>query len=297
MIEIKELLPIHRSKHITKNPEILLFSGVGDLDVYNITAPFMFEGKHLIAGRVEARESEKSVIRLFEKNNEKWQLLKESLSLDLQDPFFTKIDGKLILGGVEVFFKTVDQVQWRTVLYELKDLTTAVRVFEGPLGMKDLRLKQLANQKILVLTRPQGIKGGRGKIGYTIIKELADLSIEIIENAPLLQDQFTEAEWGGANEIYLKEEKISVLGHIAKFDENGERHYYAMSFVLDIASGSMKEAKIIAERKDFKAGPTKRPDLADVVFSGGLIFSEQETILYAGISDAQAQKITIQNPF
>ncbi|MHC5227047.1 DUF1861 family protein [Enterococcus sp. LJL99] len=297
MIEIKELLPIHRSKHTTKNPEILLFSGVGDLDVYNITAPFMFEGKHLIAGRVEARESEKSVIRLFEKNNEKWQVLEESLSLTLQDPFFTKIDGKLILGGVEVFFKTADQVQWRTVLYELKDLTTAVRVFEGPLGMKDLRLKQLANQKILVLTRPQGIKGGRGKIGYTIIDKFADLTIEIVENAPLLKDQFTETEWGGANEIYLKEKKICVLGHIAKFDGNGERHYYAMSFVLDIANGAMKEAKIIAERKDFIAGPMKRPDLADVVFSGGLTFSDEETVLYAGISDAQAQKITIQNPF
>lgn len=120
MIEIKELLAIHRAKQTTKNFEILLFSGIEDLDVYNITAPFMFEGKYPIAGRVEARNSEKSVIRLFEKNNEnKWQVLKESISFDLQDPFFTKIDGKLILGGVEVFFETADQVKWRTVLYEL----------------------------------------------------------------------------------------------------------------------------------------------------------------------------------
>lgn len=123
--------------------------------------------------------------------------------------------------------------------------------------MKDLRLKQLADQKILVFDSSSRKQRGRGKIGYTIIKELADLTIEIIEDAPLLQEQFTEAEWGGANEIYIREEKICVLGHIANFDDNGNRHYYAMSFVLDIASGVMKEAKIIAERKDFKAGPTK----------------------------------------
>ena len=41
----------------------------------------------------------------------------------------------------------------------------------------------------------------------------------------------------------------------------------------------------------------KRPDLEDVVFSGGLHIYEDHIVLYAGISDAGAQKIKLENPF
>ena len=36
----------------------LQFESVGERDVYNITAPFQFNGKTLLAGRVEKRDSE-----------------------------------------------------------------------------------------------------------------------------------------------------------------------------------------------------------------------------------------------
>ena len=55
--------------------------------------------------------------------------------------------------------------------------------------------------------------------------------------------------------------------------------------------------KIIAERNDFQQGPMKRSDLEDVVFSGGLHIYEDHIVLYAGISDAGAQKIKLENPF
>ncbi|EHL2570675.1 DUF1861 family protein, partial [Listeria monocytogenes] len=42
----------------------------------------------------------------------------------------------------------------------------------------------------------------------------------------------------------------------------------------------------------------KRPDLADVVFSGGLIRNPDGTAtLYAGIGDSDAQKLAIPDPF
>lgn len=75
-------------------------------------------------------------------------------------------------------------------------------------------------------------KGSRGKIGAIVINSLADLTIEQIEKAPLLKRNFSGDEWGGGNEIHLLEDgRIGVLGHIACFDEAGDRHYYACSFV------------------------------------------------------------------
>ncbi|WP_077318800.1 DUF1861 family protein [Virgibacillus proomii] len=302
MITISELITKYRKEPNSKLVERLIFTGVEGLDVYNITAPFVLDNTRLIAGRVEARDSEQSHICFFEElpQHKTWNKVEITQPLKLQDPFYTWIDDKLILGGVEVFFDERDprKAQWRTCLYEFENLQSHKRIFEGPLGMKDLRLKQLKDGRILVLTRPQGEKGGRGKIGCTIVNHLNELTIETIEQAPLLKNQFIDTEWGGANEIHLLNEgRIGVLGHIAQFDKQQNRHYYAMTFELDLESLEMKSPKIIAERSDFLDGPAKREDLIDVVFSGGLILIDDQADLYAGISDADAQRLRISNPF
>ena len=124
------------------------------------------------------------------------------------------------------------------------------------------------------------------------------MSLEVIENAPLLENQFSEEEWGGANEIHvLDDDRVGVLGHIASFDDRGDRHYYALTFQLELQGFKIDQPLIIAERKDFLPGLSKRPDLSDVVFSGGLVLGDGTATLYSGISDADAQKITIQRPF
>lgn len=300
MIEIKNLIEDYRKSkpEQMKKAEFLTFTGVGTKDVYNITAPFELAGEVVLAGRVEARESEESTVYLFrETAKNTWAKISDGIELPLQDPFYTVIDGQVILGGVEVVFLPEGQAQWRTIFYHLEDTATAHHLFEGPWGMKDLRLKQLSTGEILVMTRPQGEKGGRGKIGACLIDQLADLSIQKIEEAPLLANQFSEEEWGGANEIFEIDGVIWVLGHIANFDEQGDRHYYAMRFSFDRRNHAMKDVRILAERKDFAKGPTKRPDLVDVVFSGGLDLSSEHGVLYAGISDAGAQKLKIENPF
>ena len=295
------LLAEFEEKKLSAKAEKIIFQGVGNNDVYNITAPFEQGGEWIIAGRVEARDSEQSQVIFFVEKAGKWVPKEGAPILDLQDPFYTIIAGELILGGVQTYPHPENPhwLAWRTVFYKGQDIFTLEPFFKGPDGMKDLRLVELKSGEIGVVTRPQGEKGGRGKIGYAKIKSLQELSVPVIENAPLLEEQFTEEEWGGANEIHLLENGLlGVLGHIACFDERGDRHYYPMVFTLDGETGEHSPIELIATRSMFLLGESKRPDLVDVVFSGGLVRDGQgKARLYAGISDAEAQVMTIEDPF
>ncbi|WP_133309178.1 DUF1861 family protein, partial [Aeribacillus pallidus] len=83
-----------------------------------------------------------------------------------------------------------------------------------------------------------------------------------------------------------------------KKDKKGNRHYYPMVFVLDPDTMKFSDMELIATRSHFLKGAAKRPDLVNVVFSGGLIRKGDGTAdLYVGTSDAEAQKITIADPF
>ncbi|WP_412758664.1 MTP-1 family protein [Niallia alba] len=283
------------------NPEKIIFSKVGNHDVYNISAPFEDENELVIAGRVEARESEHSKVYFFVEQDGEWVPRETAPVLDLQDPFFSRIGGELIVGGVQIFPHPtlVGQLSWRTVFYKGKTLSKLQKFAKGPEGMKDLRLIELKDGTVGILTRPQGQKGGKGKIGWITISSLDELSVDIINNAPLLENQFIDEEWGGANEPHLLTNGlVGILGHIASFDDKGNRHYYPMVFALNPETSAFSKMKLIATRNQFLPGPSKRPDLVDVVFSGGLIRkSDGSADLYAGISDAEAQKITIMDPF
>ncbi|KAF0819677.1 hypothetical protein KIS4809_1538 [Bacillus sp. ZZV12-4809] len=297
----EQLLKEFSSKEKPVSPEKIIFTGIGDRDVYNITAPFEDEGEPVIAGRVESRDSEHSSVYFFVNRDGEWIPREGAPVLELQDPFFTKISGELVLGGVQIFPHPINEGQlgWRTVLYRGSSISDLQEFSNGPDGMKDLRLVELADGSIGVLTRPQGEKGGRGKIGWTRIPSLNELTIDVINEAPLLKGQFTDEEWGGANEPHLLANGlVGVLGHVASFDEAGDRHYYPMVFALDPQTGGISDMELIATRSDFLPGASKRPDLADVVFSGGIVRNPDGTAdLYAGISDAEAQKITIKDPF
>jgi hypothetical protein len=283
------------------NPIKLDFNGVGEKDVYNITAPFEDEEETVIAGRVESRDSEHSEVIFFVRRGEQWIPKEGAPIFSLQDPFYTRIGGELVFGGVEVFPHPASEqvLSWRTVFYKGANIHRLEKFFIGPDGMKDLRLIELLDGSIGVLTRPQGDKGGRGKIGFVRIPSLEHLTLEVIHEAPVLDGLFMEEEWGGANEAHLLSNGlIGVLGHIARFDEEGNRHYYPMVFALDPRTGEHSDIRLIAARADFLEGPAKRPDLADVVFSGGLVRKKDGTAdLYAGVSDAEAQRISMQDPF
>ncbi|MBE3596825.1 MAG: DUF1861 family protein [Hydrogenibacillus sp.] len=292
-----------REQNVATRAEPLHFLGVADRDVYNITAPFLDRGRWVIAGRVERRESEQSEVYFFVQHGDAWHPLEGAPVFALQDPFVTRIGDELIFGGVETFIHPRGTppkfLWWRTILFRGRDVFDLRPFFIGPDGMKDLRLVQLRDGSVGVFTRPQGKKGGRGKIGFTRVPHLDALTVEAIDEAPLLEGLFLDEEWGGVNAAYLLPDgTIGVLGHIACFDAEARRNYYALVFCFDPERRVYSDVRVIAERRNFLAGPAKREDLTNVVFPGGLIRHEDGTAeLYAGVSDVGAQKLIIPDPF
>lgn len=287
--------------------EKLQFEGVEEgYDVYNISAPFYVGDKVFVTGRVEKTEvtaDSDSQVMLFEQMNGGWCLANEQPKFKMEDGFAARIGEELIIGGVEVFPDPTEEnpnhKNYRTIFYRGKDTTSLEQFTVGPDGMKDIRLISLPNGKIGVFTRPQGEIGGKGKIGYIEIDSLDDLkNKDILNNAKIIENQFPEGEWGGANELHLlKDGRIGVIGHIAYEDEKG-KHYYAMAFIYDPVTKSSSPIEIIATRKNFPNGKAKSPKHDDIIFPGGLIRNGDGTAtLYVGLGDTETGKITIVDPF
>ena len=133
----------------------LQFKGVPGKDVYNITAPFVSNGVEYIAGRVESRKSETdSLVMFFMRDGDYWTLDPNAPVFALQDPCMTKINNKLVLGGVQIQYSAqANEIKYRTVFYTGKDLASLQKCAQGPVRMKDIRLIQL-EKGIGVFTRP-----------------------------------------------------------------------------------------------------------------------------------------------
>lgn len=269
-------------------------------DVYNITSPFFYRGCQFLLGRVERREEEDSDIVFFKEKMGEWIPDERFKPLShLQDPFYTFIDGYLILGGVQTYLEKSGKLSYQTVFLRETEPFKFEQFAHGPDRMKDIRLLELPDRRILVITRLQGKIGGRGKIGWTILDSLKELKPQVLSSTQVFEDQFIKEEWGGVNQLHLlRNGKVGVLSHIANFDEKGNRHYYSTCFLLDPQNGMHSPMKIIAIRRNFEAGESKRPDLQDVVFTGGLVRVGNGTArLYCGVGDAEAHCIPILDPF
>ena len=282
------------------NSQKLVFSGFPGHDVYNVTAPFEWKERSVIAGRVERRSEELSEIVLFSETDGEWRPIEGAPTFPgLQDPCVTMMDGKVILGGVR-FPVTIgeDRKAWQMEFYREGLNGGFDKVLTGPPKMKDIRFLHLPDGRILVLTRPQGERGGRGRIGFCVVDSLIQARWETIESAPLF-DHCPEEQWVGANEAHLlTKNKIGILGHLAEFREDGSRRYRSMVFCIDLETGQSSETEIIAERSDFPPGESKRPDLQDVIFSGGLLrLGHGRARLFAGLSDAEAGSLDLPDPF
>jgi len=284
----------------------LVFENVDNRDVYNITIPFSHNGKNIIAGRVEDRDSEYSNVIFFEENDEKWFPVKDAPIYNLQDPAVSLINGELVLSGIEVFDHPIqkESLWYKTIFLKGKDIYSLKKFAEGPNGMKDIRFVDLED-KIGIFSRPQhpegkvGSLGGRGMIAYSEIEKLDDLDLEGIDDSHVLHGQLPDEEWLGSNEVHvLKNGFLGVLSHVAMYDENMDRHYYPAVFSFDPETKTYSTIKIIAERDMFEDGPCKKPDLKDVVFSGGMIRKDNgKAVLYVGTGDTEAQKVEIDDPF
>lgn len=286
------------------SPRRLHFLGVEGFDVYNISVPFSCGGQTYIAGRVEKRENELSFVRLFEQSGEdEYTAVFPNLSFQrLQDPFVTRIQDEIVLGGVQIVTHPLDDqriISWQTLFFKGKTLEKLKLFAVGPSCMKDIRLCELADGRIAVFTRPQGKKGGLGKIGFTVLDCLKDLCADSILDAAIDGSYFLPEEWGGTNDIHrLKNGWLGVAGHIAC--RTAERlHYRSMAFILDPATGEHSPLRIIACRNDISSSPaSKRPDLMDVLFTGGVVrHGNGLATLYTGVSDCESWRAEILDPF
>ena len=274
----RELLAEYRRPDRRVEATELAFVGVDGLDVYNISAPFgnpENPAQVLIAGRVETRDSERSTIRFFtETPSGQWLLVPGLPTFELQDPFVTHLGGVLHLGGVEILEDPEglpgSPFRYRTVIMACPTLRSTRRIFTGPWGMKDIRLVDTGDGRLGVFTRPRHGADGRGRVGFTRIDSVAELSEELVESAPRLADLFVAEEWGGVNHATLLEDgRVGVLGHVATLDDEGIRHYFPMSLVFDPADSTWTDQRLLFERRDLPAGVSKRRDLVDVIFPGG----------------------------
>ncbi len=284
--------------------ERINFAGVEGKDVYNISAPFMDEGDTVIAGRVEARDSEDSEVVFFVQRGGVWFPRTGTRRFPLlQDPFVAVIQGELVFGGVEIWRRFTDphKLEFRTLFYRGKNIRDLRLCAVGLQGMKDIRLVELTDKRIGVFTRPKGRGfGGKAEIGFAVIDCLDDLTPSVIVQAKKIPRRFLPEEWGGVNELHvLRNGRIGILGHIAHFTEDHLRHYYAMSFVWDSTTEHATSIKVIAASSSFiNVQNYKRPDLRDVIFPGGLVrWGDGRADLYAGVNDCEAYKLRIHDPF
>jgi|GEM_PF-225232 len=287
----------------------LKFAGLRGTDKYNPTSiiPLRYEGKEtlVMAVRDESRTSETdSKVRFVTPGKDKntFHELKNAPILDLQDPAIFKVNGEIIVTGVKFPLPGggYGQVFYRDHGNGLDHLDLKPFAY-GPKGMKDIRLMQLSSGKILVATRPQGGSNGRGKVGFTVLTSMGELTSERLESATILEGLFHGDEWGGINQlIQLKNGKVGVLGHIARYDVEGNRHYSPIAFAYDPVTGHVTAPEVIAETKDLGRifVLPKKPDLDDVLFSGGVErLSNGKMILTVGVKDTAAARITLDDIF
>lgn len=304
-VHIDQLLRAYRTTTAAPPPaRRLRFTGVGDRDVYNVSAPFAGpDGTTLLAGRVEQRSDERSETVLFRREDDgTWSPLPGAARPALQDPFAFTHRGAVHLGGVEVLPGVLPDgaptLRYRTVVLRLDRTDRPTPAFTGPWGMKDLRFAELPDGRLAVLTRPQGGEDGRGRIGLTVVGSLAALTLEAVAAAPRLEHLFLPEEWGGVNQVTpLPDGTLGLLAHVARFDDAGDRHYYPVAFVLDPVDRRHTAPRLLFERGDLPVGPSKRPDLVDVVFPGALVPRDGGVTVWCGVGDAEAFEVDLPPVF
>lgn len=295
------------SQHV-QDSEILEFRGTGSRDVYNPSIPFENQKETLIAGRVEERDSEFSQVKFFSPSSEKetvWRIRKDLPSFELQDPFVTRVNNQLVLGGVKLITSKSGEIEsWVTEFYRGPSVEELTYFARGPEHMKDIRILELKSGQIALFSRPQGQKmlekyGRIAGIGFTLIDGLDELKPKIINRAPLLEYPFTSEEWGGCNNLYeLENGLIGIIGHKAYYDKEQNKHYYGIAFALDPETGKFTQNKIIITRDCFPEGPAKSPELEDIIFTSGIIRKQDnKAVLYTGLSDCQVGRAVITDPF
>lgn len=296
--DVDEMLRRYRSTHRLPVGRLVRLNGLSGHDGYNPSGPITSPSGACTYVRVEPRHEdlESWSMAFRHVGPDEWVLDDSLPKFRLEDPFTNVIHGTVVIGGVRIVGRVHDEVMWETVFFRGTSLDDLQEFARSPLCMKDVRLVELPGGRVGVFTRPRGAAGGLGRIGYTEVESLDDLTTEAMLYAPLLPTQPVPEQWWGVNAVYaLDDRHLGVLAHIAKWD-GGHRHYYPIAFVFDrIERAIVREPQIIAERSCFPEYPARRDDLVDVIFPAWL--DRDEGTLIAGLSDAAIGVIAVGDPF
>lgn len=306
---IEQRKQFEREKIIYESAKIT-FKGVEGYDAYNPSIPFEWKGRKYIYARIEKRsEWARSLVKLFENTGEdEWQLVPNSMSYQLEDPFITIIGNELILGGTHVRYEGGKIYSYYTYFYRGDDLEDLYYFTTGPECMKDIRLVELDDGRIGVFSRPKGeqiqrLYGSEAMIGFTIINSLDDLTSDVIANARYIPNLFDKGEWGGCNQAYaLDTGLIGIAGH--KSYRVGTKYnpeslcYVNVSFVFDPFNHKLVDnIKITGTRNCYPAGPAKKKYLDDCSFTAGMVMRDDENVdQYSGVADCETGRIAIDYP-
>ena len=298
MLDVDGLLYDFRSSKLSGRGRFIQLRGQNGLDAYNPSSSFLQEGRSYCYVRLEPRHDELDswTALAYHASDTQWELCSHHLMWRLQDPSVQVIQGELVVGGVRILARAEGRVVFETVFLRGESHDSLTEFARGPRNMKDIRLVNLMDGRIGVFTRPVGGEAGRGKVGYTEIDSLADLTPEVMQSAPWIDVQPVEDQWWGINHACaLSNSHLGVLAHIAALD-GCNRRYYPVAMVYDrIERRVVRGPKILAERAQFPDHPAKRPDLNDVLFPSW--FDAQRSLLYTGVADTTIGAIEIDDPF
>lgn len=290
---------------------LLDFRGVEGYDVYNCSIPFFWEGKRWMFGRAERRgEWMRSWVRLFQETGpDEWTLAPDSMIYQLEDPYIQFVHGELVFGGTHVRVKSGELDTYYAYFYRGKDLQDLRYFTTGPDYMKDIRLVELLDGRIGVFSRPRSEEiqkkfGSESMVGFSIIRDLSELTGEVVESAPYLEGLFQPGEWGGCNQVYrLDSGKLGVTGHFSYAEDRPgiDRPvlvYTNIAFVFDPQTRETENLKIIGTRRCYPGEEAKLPHLCDCAFTSGIVLREDGLAdLYSGLGDCREGRTVIPNPF
>lgn len=251
----------------------------------------------------------------------------------MQDPYYLGefpdlVSGGIyhVIGGVKI---TVDPstrkiTDWQDHFFRYR--SNLEEVFEngapkpfatGVRRAKDTRFvwlpgRESEEKQIAVCPRPQGRFGGIGRIGYFKTDNLETLQNDIEayfmleDESTLISDLLEEDEWGGVNQMMVQRDgSILLIGHRARrTGSNGteRRKYRPFAAMLDPDSGQLigavKELDVVPD--EFPSVVAKRPELEDVIFSGGIMLDNDDpdrVVFIGGAKDASVVLKVIDRPY
>lgn len=309
---ISDLLKLTHNGGSHENLDVseLILPTESGYDAYNPSAIFEYRGRDMLAARVEPRAQPLLSTTVFYSHDAQrgvWYRDESIPALPLQDPFVTQHDGQWLVGGVRVHTMPGNPQQhdyWETQIFAGESLEELRHLFTGPRGMKDIRPVTLGD-RLGIFTRPQGRKGGRGRIGFTMVSQFSDLTPQLLYDAPLIDGVVAhgQGEWGGINEAHFSPETgfVWALGHLGRFvtDRGLEtKDYKGITFVFDPGKNSVSKQQLVVCRDCFPDHvEAKSPVEKNVVFPSSIALNGTTAVLTAGVSDAGAWQIRIANPF